>query len=490
MTEEAEYRQLFLSTAGSYLDPRTALKLRPLPRDMAWVIVQCLNKVRAAMGQVPVTIGLTDLFTGLEPDIQESQLQPADLFFLSRYGQIQGVAVVWQIAPVLKVLSIVENRVVAMDAYRQYVRVGSRVHFRATAKWFGRTQIDMQQPAWSSFEFPKTYYLTKGNNSQLIGSILDSQGYTPVTNPASAGLIWTQVVKQVEWQGIREGKQLFNHVPGLSLIFTTKKSFRSMTKQIPNFPTPLSYDLSDQYDYVTFLTASHAAGTKWILKPLAMNQGIGISMVSNVVQFRRNLQSGVESRRKVIQLYIANPLLLEGNKFDIRYYVLIVRCKPVVVLRYTDYYIRRSLNPYSLESENLLTHLTNAHQQKSHPDFESMKEESIWSKQRLEQSLGSAVVADIERSIVTTLGKLIPCVVPKMDQRLGSFELLGVDFMLDSSLRLYMLEANTNPALYTDTAELQRIIPRLLTDTLSVVGRVHSGYQDYLSDTNYQLLFP
>jgi hypothetical protein len=364
------------------------------------------------------------------------------------------------------------------------------MHCRSTGKWFTLTQEEVHTPAWSSLEFPKTYFLTKGNNSELVASVLDSQGYKRVENVQAAGLIWTQVLKQVEWQGIREGKQLFNHIPGLSNVFTTKKSFRHLTKQIPNFPAPLTFDLSDQYDYVTFLTTSQAAGTKWILKPLAMNQGIGITLVSNIVQFKKSLQSGVESRRKVIQLYIPNPLLLDGNKFDIRYYVLIVRCKPMVILRYEDFYIRRSLNPYNIESSDLLTHLTNAHQQKAHPDFEQMKEETIWSKQRLEQSLGSAVVASIEQAIIDCLSRLMACVVSRVEQRLGSFEVLGVDFMLDSSLRLYMLEANVNPALYTDTEEQRRLIPRMIADALSVVHRVHSGCQDYLSDTRFKLVFP
>ena len=82
------------------------------------------------------------------------------------------------------------------------------------------------------------------------------------------------------------------------------------------------------------------------------------------------------------------------------------------------------------------------------------------------------------------------CVVSRAEQRLGSFELLGVDFMLDSSLRLYMLEANVNPALYTDTEELRTVIPKMVADALSVVHRVHAGVQDYLSGTRFQLVLP
>ena len=56
--------------------------------------------------------------------------------------------------------------------------------------------------------------------------------------------------------------------------------------------------------------------------------------------------------------YIANPLLVEGRKFDIRCYMLIANTVPYLVL-YHEGYIRLSMYLYDKDSDNLIAHLTN-----------------------------------------------------------------------------------------------------------------------------------
>lgn len=62
----------------------------------------------------------------------------------------------------------------------------------------------------------------------------------------------------------------------------------------------------------------------------------------------------------VVQKYIENPLLIDGRKFDIRAFMVIVCMKPYLVL-YTPGYVRMSLNAYTTENfgKDKLTHLTN-----------------------------------------------------------------------------------------------------------------------------------
>ncbi len=67
-----------------------------------------------------------------------------------------------------------------------------------------------------------------------------------------------------------------------------------------------------------------------------------------------------ELRDIVVQKYCENPLLVDGRKFDIRAYMVIICMKPYLVL-YNPGYVRLSLNPYTTENfgKDKLTHLTN-----------------------------------------------------------------------------------------------------------------------------------
>ena len=52
----------------------------------------------------------------------------------------------------------------------------------------------------------------------------------------------------------------------------------------------------------------------------------------------------------------------------------------------------------------------------------------------------------------------------KMDpsKRENSFELFGLDFMIDESFHVWLIEVNTNPCLETSSPILSRIIPTLV----------------------------
>jgi hypothetical protein len=48
-------------------------------------------------------------------------------------------------------------------------------------------------------------------------------------------------------------------------------------------------------------------------------------------------------------------------------------------------YLRLSMNAYSSNYLESYTHLTNAAIQKNHPDFQELKEDTIWSMQKMEE---------------------------------------------------------------------------------------------------------
>lgn len=69
-------------------------------------------------------------------------------------------------------------------------------------------------------------------------------------------------------------------------------------------------------------------GSMFIKKPTASSRGRGISILNGINRLKQNPQNPF-----LIQKYIVNPLLIDGQKFDIRLYVAITSWDPLRVIR-------------------------------------------------------------------------------------------------------------------------------------------------------------
>jgi tubulin polyglutamylase TTLL5 len=73
----------------------------------------------------------------------------------------------------------------------------------------------------------------------------------------------------------------------------------------------------------------------WIMKPIGMSRGRGISLISSLDQV-------IFTEPVVLQKYLKNPLLLDGYKFDMRIYVLLTAINPLEVFIYREGFARLS----------------------------------------------------------------------------------------------------------------------------------------------------
>lgn len=100
----------------------------------------------------------------------------------------------------------------------------------------------------------------------------------------------------------------------------------------------------------------------WIMKPVALSRGRGISLVNN-------LNDVVYSEPVVIQEYIADPLLLDGYKFDLRLYILVTSFNPLEAFLYEEGFMRMCTRTYDTSDlSNLFVHLTNSSIQKDNQE--------------------------------------------------------------------------------------------------------------------------
>jgi len=196
----------------------------------------------------------------------------------------------------------------------------------------------------------------------------------------------------------------------------------------------------------------------WLVKPEAGSQGQGILFMKHIYEIEAKNPSFFPCKddkelpapqRVLAQQYIQTPLLLQNCKFDVRVYILIASSTPWIVF-YHEGYLRRALTPYSASSTDRKVYLTNTH-------FQSMKagfklSDHIWPFETFQTYLSANGItgAHYIDSILNPYIKAVAVYVfksaeKKIKSRKGSFQIFGLDFMIDTDFRVHFIEANGYP---------------------------------------------
>jgi hypothetical protein len=191
---------------------------------------------------------------------------------------------------------------------------------------------------------------------------------------------------------------------------------------------------------------------KWFLKPSKGYGGTGIRILDDphkAEEFFRKKTVGYPKEifkldprlsrnmkaEYVLQRGVDNPLLLHGYKFDMRVWVLFSfhNKKRFNVYLYDDAFLRVSSKLYDSESVNPMINLTNLtfHQkQKS-----TISKTYTMKKQPFYEEVYPKIL-DATRDVVNRLKKSIVAGPQK------GYEILGFDYIIDESLRPFLLEIN------------------------------------------------
>ncbi|NXY49677.1 TTL10 polyglycylase, partial [Ceuthmochares aereus] len=253
------------------------------------------------------------------------------------------------------------------------------------------------------------------------------------------------------------------------------------------FPESFRLDLKDERNAFFKLCKEEQI---WICKPSSSNQGRGIFLLKtpaavNTLQaklcstkeylFNKNMSDKAPQAR-IVQRYIEKPLLLEGKKFDVRSYLLIA-CTAPYVLFFAQGYVRLTCVNYDVASDDLTVHLTNQSMQRKNSLYNQLKDETVWTMEHfnsyVNEKFGKSnrlpkdwVFTVFTKKMQQIMLQCFLAAKHKLACKLGYFDLIGCDFLIDENFKVWLLEMNSNPALHTNCKALREVIPAVVYESL------------------------
>lgn len=232
----------------------------------------------------------------------------------------------------------------------------------------------------------------------------------------------------------------------------------------------------------------------YIQKVVNSHRGVGITPLNAEKEglLRQEYMDGKKcgkiKKELIVQNYVHNPLLLENRKFDFRMYMLVGSTNPLMAF-YHDGFMRVALFEYNPDSDDKQVLLTNLALNKEIHDkvkegelYEGMDEEALrhkqqWDFERLQTYLlSTGAINDpdwldnyLRPEFKKAMIHLTRMSYPKFLKRSNVYELYGVDFILDSNMKLWFIEANAGPSLSGYSQTLEKHILKMVKDHFEIV---------------------
>ncbi|XP_072740416.1 inactive polyglycylase TTLL10 [Ciconia boyciana] len=357
------------------------------------------------------------------------------------------------------------------------------------------------------------FYISGSNGAGLVSIYCQSRGWQRIydNRREDYALKWCEIKCRETYYHFKEGEQLLYQIPNNGVLTSKtgllcclreqervmKKISRSSNSKLLKmeefFPESFRLDLKDERNAFFELYKEEQI---WICKPSCSNQGRGIFLLKNpaaVNSLQAKLRSTEEYPRnkrvpykspqaRIVQRYIHQPLLLEGKKFDVRSYLLIA-CTAPYVLFFAQGYVRLTCVSYDAASDDLTVHLTNQYMQKKNSLYSQLKDETVWRMEHFNSYVNekfrktNGLPKDWVFTVFTKRMQqiMLQCFLAakcKLDRKLGYFDLIGCDFLIDENFKVWLLEMNANPALHTNCKVLRDIIPPIVYESLDLVLEV------------------
>eukprot|EP00659_Diplonema_papillatum_P015861 gene15861-24239_t len=328
----------------------------------------------------------------------------------------------------------------------------------------------------------------------------------------AANILWSDRGISVEAaKNLVDEKQRVNKYPGMKDLCNKVLFTHHMNRMAGLFPDdfafyPQTFCLPGDEDDISVLMPSMKKKKKkvdknrpiWIVKPSKGRQGTGIFLTQDLTEVLGDRKH--PDVEYVVQRYIERPLLIDGLKFDLRLYVLVLCVDPLKVYLFDEGLARFATNKYTpMDHHNIrdaYMHLTNYSLNKDSENFvpnttpdafdvgskRNLKSVRTWLAQNGHNA--DDVWRDIRKVVVNTMLALqaslqlnTEAIMKPGDDPYKCFQILGFDVMLDSDLKPWLLEVNAGPSLETDSPLDAAIKEPLVTYALKECGVIRSFKQ-------------
>nr|XP_022331081.1 tubulin polyglutamylase TTLL5-like isoform X11 [Crassostrea virginica] len=332
-------------------------------------------------------------------------------------------------------------------------------------------------------------YKFGSSECKIVRNIFNYHGFHEVhPNSSDFNIIWTGGhLKPFTLRSLTEFQKV-NHFPRSYEITRKDRLFKNIQrmqqiKGVKHFDfIPQSYILPSEYQ--DFCAAFLREKGLWIVKPVASSRGRGVFLCNHPdqVPLDENL---------IVCKYIANPLLIDGFKFDIRLYVCVTSYDPLCIYLFEEGLTRFATVKYEKSNRhirNQCMHLTNYSVNKKSDDYVKNDDPDVedygnkWSLGAFLRYLRSrgkdtaALMMRIEDVVIKTIVSVeVPVATACkmfMPFRGNCFELYGFDILVDDNLKPWVLEVNLSPSLACDSPLDMKIKTNMMCDLFSLSGVV------------------